>query len=248
MRKYGLIGYPLGHSFSKTYFTRKFLKENIKDCQYLNFPVKSISELPGLINENKELAGFNVTIPYKEEVIPYLNHLDETAEKIGAVNTVKIIRRPENNELKGYNTDAYGFHSSILPCLKEHHKKALILGTGGSSKAIAYILDKLGVGYIYVSRSPRKENHISYSNVTRIIMDECKIIINTTPLGMYPDIDKCADIPYEFITKEHLIYDLVYNPENTVFLRKGAEKGAVTKNGLSMLHLQAEKAWEIWTG
>ncbi len=246
MRKFGLIGYPLGHSFSKTYFTEKFKNEKIKDCQYLNFPIESISKLPVLISENKELAGLNVTIPYKEAVMQYLDHIDKTAEIIGAVNTIKIIRLHEHIRLEGYNTDAHGFYSSILPLLKKKHSKALILGTGGSSKAVAYVLDQLGIRYIYVSRNPRKESHISYKDITSALMQECKIIINSTPLGMYPDVDKYADIPYEDITNDHLLYDLVYNPEVSRFLEKGAEKGAVIKNGLSMLHLQAEKAWKIW--
>ncbi len=246
MRTFGLIGYPLEHSFSKMYFTNKFQNENIPDCQYLNYPLGSVDGLPELIATNIDLSGLNVTIPYKEKVIQYLDDIDKTAEEIGAVNTIKIIRLENHDRLEGYNTDAYGFHHSLLPHLKKHHKKAMILGTGGSSKAIAYVLAQLGIRYIYVSRNPKKESHISYRDITCELMDECKIIINTTPLGMYPDINKCADIPYDDLTANHLLYDLVYNPEITMFLEKGAKKNTSVINGLSMLHLQAERSWEIW--
>jgi shikimate dehydrogenase len=246
MKKYGLIGYPLGHSFSKKYFTNKFQKEKIKDCLYVNFPIESAGKLPALISENKDLKGLNVTIPYKKEVIQYLNEVDKTADVIGAVNTIKITRLKNTCNLKGYNTDVYGFRHSLIPCLRKYHKKALVLGTGGSSLAITYVLDQLNIQYIYVSRNPRMETQISYKDITGELMEECKIIINTTPLGMYPDVDKCADIPYEYITPEHLLYDLVYNPEVSKFMKKGLENGASVINGLSMLHLQAEKSWEIW--
>lgn len=246
MKKYGLIGYPLGHSFSKKYFTNKFQKDNIKDCLYLNFPIESVSKLPALISENTDLKGLNVTIPYKKEVIQYLNEIDKTAEVIGAVNTIKITRQENICSLKGYNTDAHGFHHSLVPCLRKNHKKALVLGTGGSSRAITYVLDQLNIQYVYVSRNPRIESHISYKDITGELMEKCKIIINTTPLGMYPDVDRCADIPYNYITPQHLLYDLVYNPEISKFMEKGLKNGASVINGLSMLHLQAEKSWEIW--
>lgn len=248
MKTFGLIGYPLGHSFSKMYFSRKFQNEGIADCEYLNFPIESVDELPGLIAENPGLKGLNVTIPYKEQVIKYLDKTDSIAEKIGAVNTIKVIRPEGGCRLEGYNTDAHGFHASLVPYLKKIHNKAVILGTGGSSKAIAYVLDQLGIRYIYVSRNPREECHISYPDLTAGLMDEYKIIINTTPLGMFPEVDKCADIPYDCLTPDHLLYDLVYNPEISMFLDMGAKKGASVKNGLSMLHLQAEKSWEIWNG
>ena len=246
MKKFGLIGFPLGHSFSMKYFTGKFKNENIKDCQYLNFPIDKIEKLPSLITQNSDLTGLNVTIPYKEKVIGYLNKIDETAREIGAVNTIKIHRVHNNYTLTGYNTDAYGFHTSIVPHIKKTHKKALILGTGGASKAIAYEFNRLGIDYIFVSRKPKKANHISYNDLTEDLISDFRIIVNTSPLGMYPDIDKCPDIPYEYLTNDHLLYDLVYNPEMSKFLEKGSEKGTITINGLLMLHLQAEKAWEIW--
>ncbi|UCH13834.1 MAG: shikimate dehydrogenase [Bacteroidales bacterium] len=246
MKKFGLIGYPLSHSFSMKYFSDKFKKENIEDCQYLNFPIDTIEKLPSLISENKNLIGLNVTIPYKEKVIGYLNEIDETSGKIGAVNTIKIRRVRDNYTLSGYNTDAYGFHTSIVPHIKKTHKKALILGTGGASKAIAYVFEQLGIDYIFVSRKPKKANHISYNDITGDLMSDFRIIVNTSPLGMYPDVDKYPYIPYKYLTSDHLLYDLVYNPEMSKFLEKGSEKGAITVNGLLMLHLQAEKAWEIW--
>ena len=246
MRQFGIIGYPLSHSFSMKYFTDKFKNENIEDCEYLNFPIETIDKLPSLILQNNDLTGLNVTIPYKEQVIGYLDKIDKTADEIGAVNTIKIRRLKDKIILTGYNTDAYGFYSSIVPHLKQIHKKALILGTGGASKAIAYAFNQLGVDYIFVSRNPRKDNHISYKDLTGDLINNFKIIVNTSPLGTYPDIDKCPDIPYDCVSSDHLLYDLVYNPEMSKFLEKGSEKGAKIVNGLLMLHLQAEKAWEIW--
>jgi shikimate dehydrogenase len=246
MRLFGLIGYPLSHSFSMKYFSDKFRNENIQNCEYLNFPIETIKKLPSLISQNEDLIGLNVTIPYKEKVIEYLDKIDETARKIGAVNTVKINRLKDMTILTGYNTDAYGFYSSIVCRLEKVHKKALILGTGGASKAIAHVFNQLGIDYIFVSRNPRKDNHISYNDLTEDLINNFKIIVNTSPLGTYPDIDKCPDIPYEYISGDHLLYDLIYNPEMSKFLEKGSEKGAKVINGLQMLHLQAEKAWEIW--
>lgn len=228
------------------YFTDKFRNENIKDCEYLNFPIDTIDKLPLLISQNKDLVGLNVTIPYKEQVIEYLDVVDETAGEIRAVNTVKIKRLKDRIILAGFNTDAYGFYSSLIPHLEKEHKKALILGTGGASKAIAHVFKQLGIDYTFVSRNPRKENHISYNDLEGNLIKSAKIIVNTSPLGTYPDIESCPDIPYEYVTDKHLFYDLVYNPEMTRFLEKGSEKGAKTINGLQMLHLQAEKAWEIW--
>jgi shikimate dehydrogenase len=228
------------------YFNDKFRNENIKDCRYLNFPIDAIEKLPSLISQNTDLAGLNVTIPYKEKVIEYLDGIDRTAEEIGAVNTIKIKRSVNWTLLTGYNTDAYGFHSSLVPHLKKSHRKALILGTGGASKAVAYTFNQLGIIYVFVSRNPRKDNHISYGDLTEDIINDFTVIVNTSPLGTYPDTDKFPDIPYEYITGQHLLYDLVYNPEMTKFLKKGSEKGAKIINGLMMLHLQAEKAWEIW--
>ena len=225
MQKYGLLGYPLGHSFSKTYFNQKFEAEKI-DAEYLNFEIPSIKEIKNVIKENPELNGLNVTIPYKEQVIPYLDDLDDDARQIGAVNVIK-------------------FKQSIDPLLKETHRKALILGTGGASKAVFHGLKQLGVGATLVSRKP-KEFCITYDEITPKTMEQYTVIVNTTPLGMFPNIDSCPDIPYDLLTPNHLLYDLLYNPDETLFMKKGKEKGAVVKNGLEMLLLQAFAAWEIW--
>ena len=246
MKTYGLIGYPLSHSFSKKYFTKKFEDQGISDCQYLNFPIDNIGKLENIISDNAELVGLNVTIPYKEQVISYLDELDTVAQKIGAVNTIKINRIDNGILLKGFNTDAYGFFHSIKPFIKKKHDSALILGTGGASKAIAYIFDEMGINYMYVSRTPKDKNHISYADLCGPVLYNFLIIVNTSPLGMYPAVETLPDIPYDFITKEHILYDLIYNPEETIFLKKGKEKGATTINGLKMLHMQAERAWEIW--
>jgi shikimate dehydrogenase len=246
MRSFGLIGYPLSHSFSKKYFTEKFRKEGLLDCQYENYPIEDISLLPALISKNLELIGLNVTIPYKQKVISYLNELDGEAEKTGAVNTVRITRNQDKTHLKGYNTDIFGFLASIKPYIKENHRQALVIGTGGASRAVARALESLGIKVIYVSRSPRTSEHVSYSAITRNVIMECQLIINTSPIGMYPDVDACPDIPYQYLTCNHLLYDLIYNPAETIFLARGKEMGTVTLNGLQMLQLQAEKAWEIW--
>jgi shikimate dehydrogenase len=246
MRKYGLIGYPLGHSFSKGYFSEKFKNENIKDTEYNNYPLDPVEQFPSLIKDNTELLGLNVTIPYKQEIIQFLDELDDIALAIGAVNTIKIIRDKEKYYLKGYNTDYYGFEESLKPLLRKNHQKALILGTGGASKAVAYVLDNLGISYRYVSRSPNSNKVLSYSKITSEIIGEYHLIINTSPLGMYPDINDCPDIPYKSLSKNHILYDLIYNPEKTLFLQKGIESHSTIVNGLPMLHLQAEKAWTIW--
>jgi shikimate dehydrogenase len=246
MKVFGLIGYPLGHSFSAGYFAAKFEKENIADCVYKNFPIDKIDKFSAIISDNPEIAGLNVTIPYKEQVIPFLNEIDTEAKAIGAINTVKIIRKDGKTTLKGFNSDVYGFENSLKPHLKEYHKKALILGTGGASKAIKYILNKLNIEYVSASIEELKENEISYSDITKEVIEDRLLIINATPLGTYPKVDNCAPIPYEYLTSKHLLFDLVYNPEETMFMKKGREKGAFAINGLKMLHLQAERAWEIW--
>ena len=246
MRLFGLIGFPLSHSYSKKYFTDKFLHEKFTDCRYENFPIQSLDVLSGLIDHNPELEGLNVTIPYKEQILSFLTGLDENARAIGAVNTVKIIRNQGKVMLKGYNTDAYGFYSSLKPFLNKNLTSALILGTGGASKAIAHVLKQLGISCLFVSRHPKRNDHISYIELCGPVLYNYQLIINTTPVGMHPDEEVCPDIPYEFITGKHLLYDLVYNPSETRFLRKGKEMGAHVINGLNMLHLQAEKAWEIW--
>ncbi len=245
MDKFGLIGYPLGHSFSKNYFNEKFANEDI-DAVYMNFEIPSINDLPQVIAENPELKGLNVTIPYKEKVISYLDELDKDAREIGAINVIKVIRQKDSDpKLVGYNSDVIGFTKSIEPLLEPHHKKALILGTGGASKAVFHGLKQLGVEGPFVSRHERP-NMFTYEELTAEVMDEYSVIVNTTPVGMYPHTDECPDIPYQYLTPNHLLYDLLYNPDVTLFMKKGEEKGATTKNGLEMLLLQAFAAWDIW--
>jgi shikimate dehydrogenase len=247
MRRFGLIGYPLSHSFSAGYFTHKFENEFITESVYENFSIDSIDQFPGLLKAHTDFAGLNVTIPYKERIIPFLDELDETAKAVGAVNTIKFMKDPDGKLwLEGYNTDVYGFENSLNPYLSDYHRNALILGTGGASKAIKYILNKKGIQFVSASIEELKENEIRYQDIDKTIMDEHLLIIHCTPLGTYPKIDTCPDIPYEFITSKHVLYDLVYNPEETLFLKNGKERGAKITNGLKMLHLQAEKAWEIW--
>lgn len=241
---YGLIGFPLIHSFSQNYFNQKFEAEGIK-ARYLNFELPDIGDFMEVVSEYPTLAGLNVTIPYKEQVIPYLNELDEDAAKIGAVNVIKIIRNKGSLKFKGYNSDIIGFTDSISPLLNERRKKALVLGTGGASKAVVRALENLGITATLVSRSAR-EGVITYEDLTPEVMAENLIIVNTTPLGMYPHVEECPDIPYDCLTKEHLCYDLLYNPDVTMFMRKAEEYGAETKNGLEMLLLQAFAAWNIW--
>lgn len=246
MKLYGLVGHPLSHSFSATFFNEKFKKENI-DAEYLNFDISSISHFTSLIDRFPEIEGLNVTIPYKEKVIDFLDLMDEEAQSIGAVNVVKVYKDGHKRILKGYNSDIIGFTESIKPLLDHNHKKALILGTGGASKAVAFGLKKLGMDYKYVSRNPDMEKGIiSYSDITESIINEYTVIVNTTPLGMYPNIDNCPDIPYYMLTEKHLCYDLVYNPEITKFMRLSSSHGAVVKNGYDMLLLQALAAWKIW--
>ena len=244
MKKFGLIGYPLGHSFSKNFFNEKFHSEYI-DAEYVNFEIPSISEFPTVLLSNPELMGLNVTIPYKEQIIPYLDELDADAAAIGAVNVIKIIRQKGKTKLIGYNSDIIGFTQSIEPLLETQHKKALILGTGGSSKAIYHGLKKLGIDAKFVSRTPQ-DGMFTYEDLTPEVMDEYKVIVNCTPVGMYPRADEYPNIPYEYLTPNHLLYDLLYNPDTTLFMKKGADKGAVTKNGLEMLLLQAFASWDIW--
>jgi shikimate dehydrogenase len=245
MKKYGLIGYPLTHSFSKRYFTEKFENEDIA-ATYDNFEIENIAKFPQIISNNPELVGLNVTIPYKEQVIPFLDELNGSAKEIGAVNTIKIIRNGPKVVLKGFNTDTYGFETSIEPLLKPHHTKALILGTGGASKALKYVLSKFGIEFVSASIEELKENEIKYEQIDEIMMKERLIIINATPLGTYPKVETYPNIPYLYITDKHLLFDLVYNPEISAFLRKGIEMGATTKNGYEMLLLQAKKSYEIW--
>lgn len=242
MSRFGLIGKDIDYSFSRGYFSKKFENQNLP-FTYENFDLKSISEFPALIENNDNITGFNVTIPYKEQIIPYLNSLDKRARKIGAVNTISI---DSKGQLKGHNTDCYGFKKSIKPLLKKRHKNALILGTGGASKAIAYTLKKLKINFDYVSRTKSEGAKFSYESLTPADISEYKIIINCTPVGTFPDVNQCPNIPYEAITKKHLLYDLIYNPSVTKFLQEGKQRGATCCNGLQMLEWQAEKAWKIW--
>lgn len=245
MKKYGLIGKRLSHSFSKEFFDAKFQKEGLEDHQYILYELKSIHELMGLIESEPQLLGLNVTIPYKQDVMQYIDHLDFEAKKANAVNTICIKREGEKLQLYGYNTDIIGFKKSLRPFLTPDHDRALILGSGGASKAIAVVLDELGIPYLRVSRTP-KENEISYDGLNKFVMMAHRFIINTSPVGTYPEVEECPDIPYEFITESHFLYDLTYNPEESLFLKKAADKGALTVNGRSMLEFQAEAAWQIW--
>lgn len=241
---FALVGRNISYSFSRQYFNTKFEKENLETNEYVNFDIQDISELPKKIKEHKKtLKGMNVTIPYKLDVFNYLDKFDKKALKVGAVNTIKITKK---GKLKGFNTDIYGFKKSLKPLLKKGHSKALILGTGGASKAVAYVLDELNIKYKFVSRKPEGKKQIAYEDISKDIIDTYKVIINCTPLGTYPNVENCPNIPYEHLTSEHLLYDLIYNPEKTTFLQKGAEKGAIIKNGYEMLEKQAEKAWKIW--
>lgn len=239
---FGLIGKPLGHSFSAKFFNKKFSEEGIPE-HYDLFPLDDIKDLETLINNHPDLRGLNVTIPYKQQVIPFLSSLDEDASEIGAVNVIKFL---PDGKLKGYNTDAIGFRDSISPLLKPHMKKALVLGTGGASKAICHVLRKLGLSVLKVSRNA-KDDTLSYSQLTPDIISTHHVIVNTTPLGMWPHTEEAPAIPYSLLTPDHLCYDLVYNPEVTEFMKRASEKGAAVKNGLDMLHGQALAAWEIWT-
>lgn len=243
-KSYGLIGHPLIHSFSKTYFNQKFEAENIS-AEYINFDIPEIDFLMEVIAEHHNLNGLNVTIPYKELVIPYLDELDDAAREVGAVNVIKIIRDKDSIKLKGFNSDIIGFTDSISPLLKPYHTSALILGTGGAAKAAAYSLKKLGMTVQFVSRH-KTATTLVYEELTKQHFKESKVIVNTTPLGMYPNIDSCPDIPYRFLSDQHLCYDLIYNPDETLFMKEAKKFGAVTKNGLEMLLLQAFASYDIW--
>jgi shikimate dehydrogenase len=248
MNLYGLIGFPLTHSFSKRYFTDKFHREGIKERSYDLYEMKTLEELPELLKK-RDLRGLNVTIPFKKEVMAYLDDLDDSsAERIGAVNTIKIFA---DGSTKGFNTDYYGFLQSLVEWFDRRGEpcsgfKALILGNGGAAKAVQVALQDLGIEYQLVSRSAGNDN-IQYQDLTQEVMEAHRLIINTTPLGTFPNVEGCPEIPFQYIGKQHYLYDLVYNPEETTFLKNGGEKGAALQNGLKMLELQAEKAWDIWT-
>lgn len=241
MKVYGLIGYPLSHSFSKGFFAEKFAREGIQQCIYDSFPIPAIDELPALLAQQPELQGLNVTIPYKEVVIPYLDELSPAAAQMKAVNCIHF----KDGRKIGYNTDAIGFRRSLEPLLKPHHNKALILGTGGAAKAVQFVLESLHIPYKLVSRQASADA-IRYEQLDAATMASHTLIINTTPLGMYPNVEAAPAIPYDQLTESHLLYDLIYNPAVTTFLQQGADRGATIKNGHEMLILQAEASWEIW--
>jgi len=244
---YGLIGYPLGHSFSVSYFNQKFADEGI-NAKYMNFEIPSIDELPEIIAKYPQLKGLNVTIPYKEKVMKFLDSISPEARAIGAVNVIRVTHDGKKTTLKGFNSDVIGFTQSIEPMLdKKWHKKALVLGTGGASKAVSYGLKSLGVEPVYVSRYERPDT-IQYANITPEVVKEYNVIVNCTPLGMYPHSDTCPELPYEAMDNHTILYDLIYNPDQTLFMRKGAAQGADVKNGLEMLLLQAFAGWEFWNG
>jgi shikimate dehydrogenase len=245
MRKFGLIGYPLSHSFSKKFFTEKFKDEQITGCTYELYPIENIGLFAKLTLEEAGLYGLNVTIPYKVQVLPFLDEMDEAATHIGAVNCISIGEQLGKQWLKGYNTDAYGFEESLKPLLEPQHRKALVFGDGGAAKAVKYVLNKLNIPFLVVTRKPASDS-ILYNTVDEAMLGEYTILINTTPLGMSPNVDTCPDIPYHFLTAKHFAYDLVYNPEETSFLKHVKNLGGKTKNGLEMLHLQALRSWEIW--
>lgn len=240
---FGLLGRDISYSFSSGYFKEKFTDLELEDHQYQNFDLSTIEEFSILLKKQENLCGMNVTIPYKQEIIPFLDEIDSEAKEIGAVNTIKFL---ENGKTKGFNTDVFGFLNSLKPLLEKHHTKALILGTGGASKAVAFALQKLQIDFKFVSRNPSEGNEISYTELSEEIITAHRIIINCTPLGTFPETELCPEIPYQFITSKHLLYDLIYNPSVTTFLKNGKNNGAKIKNGLEMLQLQAEKSWEIW--
>ncbi|WP_446051448.1 shikimate dehydrogenase family protein [Zobellia laminariae] len=239
--RFGLVGKDISYSFSRGYFTKKFSDLGLDTYSYENFDFQAIEEITDVLKNNTDIKGMNVTIPYKQEVMPFLSELDQEAEKIGAVNTIQFTE----NGLKGFNTDAYGFKNAMAPFLKPHHKKALILGTGGASKAVAYVLGELGISYVFVSRSAG-DNKISYDQVTEDILKEHTILVNCTPLGTHPKIEERPSLPYEFLSDQHFLFDLIYNPEKSAFLTAGEAKGAQISNGLRMLELQADRSWQIW--
>ncbi len=241
MRLFGLLGYPLTHSFSQKYFTEKFHKLGITDADYENFSIPEIEELRNILATKKDLAGFNITIPYKKAVISFLDEASDPVRKMGACNCIKIIE----GKLKGYNTDVVGFQQSLEPFLKPAHKAALILGTGGASAAVEYVFQQMQIPYQFVSRTGSAEA-ISYQDLNKEVIEAHQLIINTTPLGMYPHVDACPEIPYQFLTPQHHLFDLIYNPNETKFLQLGKQQGTTIQNGFEMLILQAEESWRIW--
>ncbi len=245
MRKFGLIGYPLGHSFSRKYFSEKFIRENIKNCTYDNYPLENLDRFPHLISADPDLCGLNVTIPYKTEILKYIDETGTEIEEISAINVLKIKRIQDKVVIYGYNSDVTGIRDSVIPHLKATVKKALILGTGGSSRAVRYALTGMGLKITLVSRT-EKQGCITYEKISPGIMEETDIVVNTTPLGMFPDIKSAPDIDYNLLNEKHILFDLVYNPEMTTFLKMGQERGCKIITGMKMLISQAERSWEIW--
>ena len=246
MDKYGLIGYPLGHSFSISYHNQRFADEGI-NAKYYNFEIPNIDELPVVLSQNPELKGLNVTIPYKEKVMEFLDFISPEARAIGAVNVIRVIHEGKEIKLRGYNSDVIGFTQSIEPMLENYHKKALVLGTGGASKAVTYGLKSLGIEPVCVSRYERPGT-VQYESITDDVVREYNVIVNCTPIGMFPNINECPNLPYEALDEHNILYDLIYNPDETLFMKKGAKQGAAVKNGLEMLLLQAFASWEFWKG
>ena len=242
MKEYGIIGYPLAHSFSEKYFSEKFKKEGIPSSSYTPYPLQSINEFPALLEQHPGLMGLSVTIPYKQQVLQYLNDISNIPGGLNACNSIRI----RDGELKGYNTDIVGFEKALLPHLKEQHSQALILGNGGAATAVKYVLQKLRISFTQVSRNPAEGVRLTYAGLDEKTIKENGLIINTTPLGTFPAVNECADIPYQYLTPRHLLFDLVYNPAKTLFLQKGEDRGAAIVNGYMMLVLQAEESWKIW--
>jgi shikimate dehydrogenase len=244
MKQLGLIGYPLSHSFSKKYFDDKFQKLSLSDFSFSVFSMENVNQFPALLNEHKNLIGLSVTIPHKETIIPFLDEVDEVAKEIGAVNCIKI----SAGKLKGYNTDALGFKQSLRPFLDVNHTKALVFGTGGAAKAVAYVLKKQNIDVWFVTRQKNADlpNSFTYEELNEEIVAACKLLVNTTPVGMHPNINECPALPYQAISPQHLVYDLTYNPAETLFLKKAKEQGALISNGYNMLCFQADEAWRIW--
>ena len=242
LREFGLIGYPLSHSFSKGFFAEKFAKENIDNAQYDNYPIESIEQFKGLWEQHPQLEGINITIPHKKSVIPFLDFPSSVVKSINACNCI----RKYNGKFYGYNTDVIGFEKSLVPFLQPHHNKALILGTGGAAAAVAWVLNKLAIDFKYVSRNANEAGILNYESLNTSIIQQHTLIINTSPVGMYPNVNEAPVLDYSAIGNAHHLYDLIYNPSETLFLQKGKEQGATIQNGLEMLHLQAEASWEIW--
>jgi shikimate dehydrogenase len=246
MKLFGIIGKPLDHSFSPKYFKGKFLNENLKDYDYKLFPLDEIEDLPNLIKSQPDLVGLNVTSPYKESVVQFTEKVSRDAKLLGAINTIKIKRHEGQFELEGFNTDVFGFESALMPRLKDKKPKALIIGTGGAAKAVTYVLMKNGINCVYITRRPLKSNHIIYWAVNKEVMADHELIINTTPMGMNPQLPPCPDLPYRYLSPDHILIDLIYNPAKTKFLEYGEKAGATTINGMEMFKKQADKSWEIW--